>query len=225
MIVDSVLLVIFGLQHSVMARPSFKQIWASFVPDAIERSTYVIASSLALIAMFVCWQPMQIVVWDVQNPIGRGVIFALFACGWLTILMTTCLINPFDLFGLQQVWLYFRCQAYKPPGFVTPGPYKFVRHPLYVGWLTAFWAIPTMTASHLMIAGGMTVYVLIAIVFEERNLAQSHGRRYHAYRRRTPMLLPLLSRRLFTVRRRQPTIEIRQHASSSHPIQSELHPR
>jgi protein-S-isoprenylcysteine O-methyltransferase Ste14 len=184
------LLSLFALQHSVMARPIFKRWWTRFVPQPVERSTYVLFSSLALLLLFWQWQPMGGVVWQVEDTIGQGILFSFFAFGWLLVLVSTFLINHFDLFGLRQVYLYLRGREYTPLTFGTPGPYKYVRHPLYVGWLFAFWATPTMTAAHLVFALLMTAYILVAIQLEERDLLAAHGESYAAYRRRTPMLIP-----------------------------------
>ncbi len=189
--IDASLLLLFGLQHSVMARPAFKRRWTRCIPAPIERSTYVLFTNLALGLLFWQWRPLGGTIWDVQTPTLRAALWGLFAFGWLTVLITTFLINHFDLFGLRQVWLYFRGRPYTHLPFVTPGPYRFVRHPLYVGWLTAFWATPTMTAAHLTFALGMTAYILIAIQFEERDLVRLHTG-YADYRQRTPMLLPRL---------------------------------
>jgi protein-S-isoprenylcysteine O-methyltransferase Ste14 len=175
-----------------MARPTFKKWWTRIVPVPAERSTYVLASNLALIALFVFWQPLPAVVWDAQQPALRGALWALFVCGWLMVLIATFLINHFDLFGLRQVWLHFRGRRYTHLPFATPLVYKHIRHPLYVGWITAFWAIPTMTVGHLLFAAAMSSYILVAIVFEERNLVEHHGRTYQEYRRRTGKLLPRL---------------------------------
>ncbi len=188
--VDLLLFAIFALQHSVMARPAFKQWLTRAVPEPAERSTYVLASSLALFLLFALWQPIGGVVWQFESPVAQAALYSLCAAGWLTVLVTTFLINHFDLFGLRQVWLYLRGQAYRPLGFVTPGPYRHVRHPLYIGWLLAFWATPTMTAAHLLFAGATTAYILIAIRFEERDLVQVHGEKYATYRRSVPMLVP-----------------------------------
>jgi protein-S-isoprenylcysteine O-methyltransferase Ste14 len=173
-----------------MARPAFKQWWTKLVPTPIERSTYVMFTNVALILLFTFWQPIGGMVWNVQHPVARASIWALYAFGWITVLVTTCLINHFDLFGLRQVWLYFRGKAYTHIGFRTPGPYRFVRHPLYIGWIMAFWATPTMTMTHLLFAVGMTAYILAAIPFEERNLVTFHGTAYAEYRRNVPMLIP-----------------------------------
>jgi methanethiol S-methyltransferase len=190
--IDTLLLGLFAVQHSVMARPAFKRWWTRFVPQPLERSTYVLFSSLALIALFAWWQPIGGMVWDVQDALGRGVLYALFAFGWGLVLASTFLINHFDLFGLRQVWLHLRGQPYTPLRFTTPGPYRLVRHPLYVGWLFAFWATPTMTAAHLVFALATTAYILIAIRFEEKDLVDAHGADYAEYRRRVPMLIPRL---------------------------------
>lgn len=194
--VNVALLLVFALQHSVMARPAFKRWWTRFIPEPIERSTYVLFSSLALILLFWLWQPLGGTVWDVQNTAGRAVLYTLFGLGWVTIFVATLLINHFDLFGLRQVWLYLLGRPYTHLKFTTPGPYKFVRHPLYVGWLIAIWTTPTMTMAHLAFAVGTTAYILIAIQFEERDLIDYHGDDYSNYCRRVPMLLPrLLPRR------------------------------
>lgn len=195
LVINLLLILLFGLQHSVMARPGFKKWWTRIIPLPIERSTYVFATNLALLLMFVFWQPLGGVIWDVQAPAGRALLWALFAFGWLTVLITTFLINHFDLFGLRQVWLYFLGKPYTQLAFVTPGPYRMVRHPLYVGWLFAFWATPTMTVSHLVFAAGLTLYILVAIRFEERDLVQYHAD-YADYRRRVPMLIPRLFGRI-----------------------------
>ena len=184
------LVLLFGVQHSVMARPGFKRAWTRIVPQYLERSTYCLFSVAALAVVFAFWQPMGGTLYTVENPVARVVIYSLFASGWLTIVGVSFLINHFDLFGLRQVWAHFRGVEYKPLGFVIPGPYRYVRHPLYIGWLLAFWATPTMTVTHLVFALGMTAYILVAIRYEERDLVEFHGERYAAYRRQTPMLIP-----------------------------------
>jgi protein-S-isoprenylcysteine O-methyltransferase Ste14 len=190
LLIDVLLLAIFALQHSVMARPAFKRWWTSIVPEPAERSTYVLFSSLALLFLFWQWRPIGGVVWQVEHPLGQALLYGLFGTGWLIVLVTTFLINHFDLFGLRQVWLYLRGEPYRPLGFVTPGPYRHVRHPLYVGWLLAFWATPTMTVAHLLFAVMTTAYILIAIQLEERDLVEAHGETYAEYRRNVPMLVP-----------------------------------
>jgi protein-S-isoprenylcysteine O-methyltransferase Ste14 len=195
LLVNLALLGVFAVQHSVMARPAFKRLLTRVIPRAAERSTYVLASSLALILLFWGWSPLGGVVWDIQHPAGRMVMYTLFAFGWLLVLVTTFLINHFDLFGLRQVWLHLRGREYTALPFVTPGPYRLVRHPLYVGWLFAFWATPTMTAAHLLFAVATTAYILIAIQLEERDLVDAHPE-YAAYRTRVPMLVPSVGRTL-----------------------------
>ncbi len=184
------LLGLFAVQHSVMARRPFKAWLTRFVPEPAERSTYVLASSLALIALFAGWRPLGGVVWDVEAPAGRAALQATFALGWLVVLSCTFAINHFDLFGLRQVWLELRGRPYTHLRFGTPGPYKLVRHPLYVGWLLTFWATPTMTVTHLVFALATTAYILVAIRFEERDLIALHGASYARYRERVPMLVP-----------------------------------
>ena len=191
LIVDMVLLGMFALQHSIMARPLFKRWIPRFIPESAERSTYVLMSSLALIALFACWRPLGGDVWDVQDPAARGVLYGCFAFGWLLVLVSTFLINHFDLFGLRQVWLQLVGEPYTPLRFGTPGPYRLVRHPLYLGWLFCFWATPTMTGTHLLFAFVTTAYIFVAIQFEERDLVDSLGEDYRRYRARVPMILPL----------------------------------
>jgi methanethiol S-methyltransferase len=188
--VDAGLLALFAVQHSVMARRWFKDWWTRIVPPPIERSTYVLFSSVALLLLFALWRPMGVTVWAVTGPAARTTLLALFGFGWALVLLCTFLINHFDLFGLRQVWLFLRGRPYTPVPFATPGPYRLVRHPLYVGWLFAFWMTPVMTLAHLVFAVGTTLYILAAIQFEERDLVREHGHTYEDYRRRVPMLLP-----------------------------------
>jgi protein-S-isoprenylcysteine O-methyltransferase Ste14 len=194
-LVNLALLAAFAVQHSVMARPAFKRWWTKFVPKPIERSTYVLFSSAALILLFWQWRPMGGTVWNISDPAGRAIMLTLFVSGWMLVLVTTFLINHFDLFGLRQPWLYFRGRPYQPLRFVTPGPYRLVRHPLYVGWMLAFWATPTMTLAHLLFAIVTSLYILAAIRLEERDLVGEHGERYASYRRQVPMLVPRLRAR------------------------------
>ncbi|MBU8977600.1 MULTISPECIES: methanethiol S-methyltransferase [unclassified Lysobacter] len=187
------LLALFALQHSVMARPAFKRAWTRVIPESAERSTYTLLSSLALIVLFWQWRPLGGVVWDVQNEAGRALLLAACAFGWMLVLVSTFLINHFDLFGLRQVWLQFRGRPYTPLPFKTPGPYRLVRHPLYVGWFFAFWATPTMTVTHLVFALMTTAYILVAIRLEERDLIDALPE-YATYRREVPMLVPRVPR-------------------------------
>ena len=190
LVIDLALLAIFAVQHSVMARPWFKERWTQIVPWTIERSTYVLCASLALLLLFWQWRPIGIEVWSVGNPAARAVIWTLFAAGWATVLVVTFLINHFDLFGLRQVWLPLVGRPYTPISFRTPLPYRFVRHPLYLGFLLAFWMTPRMTFAHLVFALATTAYIVLAIQFEERDLVREHGASYEEYRRSVPMLLP-----------------------------------
>jgi methanethiol S-methyltransferase len=183
------LLSLFAVQHSVMARQGFKRLITRVIPPAAERSTYVLASSLALILLFWQWRPLGGVVWDVQNEVGRAVLYIGFAFGWALVLFSTVVINHFDLFGLRQTWREFRGQPQATLRFVTPVLYRMVRHPLYVGWLFAFWSTPTMTVTHLLFTAVATGYILVAIQFEERDLMRAHPE-YAEYRRRVPMLVP-----------------------------------
>jgi len=192
--IDAGLLALFAVQHSVMARKWFKQLWTRIVPQPIERSTYVLFSSLALILLFWQWRPMGGTVWSVEDPVARVVLRVLFAFGFGLVLVSTFLINHFDLFGLRQVWLYLLGRPYGTLRFGTPGPYRIVRHPLYVGWLFAFWMTPTMTLAHLLFSIATTGYILLAIKWEERDLAGEHGDAYENYRRSVPMLVPFARR-------------------------------
>jgi protein-S-isoprenylcysteine O-methyltransferase Ste14 len=193
--IDVGLLGLFAMQHSIMARKWFKDWWTRIVPKPLERSTYVLFSSLALILLFWQWQPLGGVVWTIEDPLAQFVLRGLFAFGWALVLVSTFLINHFDLFGMRQVWLYLLDRPYTALRFGTPGPYRLVRHPLYVGWLFAFWSTPTMTLAHFLFSAATTAYILIAIQLEERDLVREHGDSYKAYRRSVPMLIPFSRRR------------------------------
>ncbi len=191
--IDLGLLAAFAIQHSVMARPVFKDWLTRFIPAAAERSTYVLISSFALAALFLYWEPIRGTIWNVGSGFGRACIAALYLFGWVLLLYATFLIDHFDLFGLKQVWRRLTGQAYRAPQFHTPGLYRLVRHPLYIGWLIIFWATPIMTIAHLVFAVATTGYILIAIQFEERDLVAAFGDTYEDYRRTTPMLVPRLT--------------------------------
>ncbi len=193
-IVDLGLLALFALQHSVMARPAFKRAVTRILPATIERSTYVLASSTALLFLFWQWKPLGGNIWNVQSITGRVLIYGGFGAGWLLVLLATFAISHFDLFGLRQVWRHLLGQPETPPRFSTPFLYRIVRHPLYVGWLLAFWCTPTMTITHLFFAVMTTTYILIGIQLEERDLMKVHPEYAH-YREQVPMLVPGLSGR------------------------------
>jgi protein-S-isoprenylcysteine O-methyltransferase Ste14 len=188
--IDLGLIVLFGLQHSIMARPAFKQVWTRFVPQPIERSTYVFTSCAVLMLLMWQWQAVDLVVWDVRHPVARWALYGLYAGGILMVPAVTLMIDHFDLCGTRQVWLYLRSRENTPLPFKTPLLYSQIRHPLYVGWAIFFWATPRMTAGHLLLAAGMTAYMLVAVIFEEHDLIAHFGHQYEEYRRRVPMFVP-----------------------------------
>lgn len=194
LLINAALIALFGVQHSVMARPTFKRWWTKLVPEPIERSTYVFLSCAAMMLLMWQWRPLGGVVWDVAYPPARWALFGLLAFGWLMVPAVSLLINHFDLFGTRQVWLHLRGQLYTHLPLRAPLIYRYLRHPLYVGWLFAFWATPTMTVAHLVFAVLMTAYILIAIPLEERNLIEQFGDDYAAYRRRVGGLFPRIRR-------------------------------
>jgi protein-S-isoprenylcysteine O-methyltransferase Ste14 len=193
-LVNASLLLAFALQHSIMARPVFKNWWTKIIPEQVERSTYVLLSSLCLILLVLLWQPMGGFIWRVEEPIAKTILTILFIIGWLIVLLSTFMINHFDLFGLRQVWLYFLGKKYEPLRFRIPFFYRYVRHPLYLGWLIAFWATPVMSAAHLLFAVLTTGYILTAIKFEEKDLIIHFGEKYLNYKRWVPKIIPFTKR-------------------------------
>lgn len=196
-IVDIVLIALFGLQHSVMARQGFKRAWTRIVPVPIERSIYVLLASAMLIILFNFWHPIEGTVWSVSDPTARTILWALFGIGWLVVLISTFLLNHFELFGLQQAWFHMRGRTAQPPQLRQPMFYKWVAHPLYSGFFLAFWATPHMSYGHLLLSVGMSIYMLIAIRYEERDLTAYYGKEYEDYRSRVGMLIPGVGRRKF----------------------------
>jgi len=204
--IDAALLALFGLQHSVMARPAWKREFTRLVPRSIERSTYVLLSSAVLILLYWLWQPIPIPLWQLHNDMAVGAMTALYLMGYALVLESSLLIDHFDLFGLRQVFLRAMGRAYTEKRFATPQLYKLIRHPLYLGWIVAFWAAPSFTVGHLVFAAALTSYILIAIPFEERDLAEQLGEPYLVWRERTPAFVP----RLGAVREREPSVRLRE---------------
>lgn len=190
--INLLLITLFAVQHSVMARRGFKRWWTSVIPRPIERSTYVLATNLILILLMWQWRPMPGVVWSVENDVAAVILYGLFGAGFVLAVVSSFLINHFELFGLQQVYREWRQKAFSAPPFQTPWIYKVIRHPMQSGQILGLWAIPLMTAGHLVLALGMTVYILIGIYFEERDLVRNFGQRYISYRDAVPKLLPVL---------------------------------
>ncbi|MFO0950752.1 MAG: isoprenylcysteine carboxylmethyltransferase family protein [Isosphaeraceae bacterium] len=190
LLIDAALLGLFAVQHSVMARPAFKRVWTRVVPEPVERATYVLFSSLALLLLFWQWRPVGGVLWDVEAPAARGLIHGVYFLGWVLLLASTCMIDHFDLFGLRQVWRHLQGKAQAGLEFRTPGLYKHIRHPIYLSWFCIFWATPRMSTAHLVFAVMTTAYILVAVRFEERDLIRAYGDDYRRYRDRVPMIFP-----------------------------------
>ncbi len=195
LLIDALLLGVFAIQHSVMARQWFKRLWTRMVPQPVERSTYVLVASCALLLLFWQWRPLTAIIWDVRNPTGAILLQALFWIGWGLVLVSTFLVDHFGLFGVKQVYTYLKQQPSEPQPFKTPAVYKTVRHPLYLGFIIAFWSTPRMTLGHLFFAIMTTAYIILAIQFEERDLIRSYGDQYRDYRRRVSMLIPMPPRK------------------------------
>ena len=191
LIVNLLLMSAFAIQHSVMARPAFKRWWTQIVPKQIERSTYVLLASLLLLLLYWQWRPLTDVVWDTNGTALGTALLGLFGLGWLIVLLSTFMINHFDLFGLRQVVLYFQRKPYSQVSFVTRGLYKVIRHPIMLGFIIAFWATPTMTVGHVLFAAVTTTYILVAIQFEEHDLMAADRTTYERYRAATRMLIPI----------------------------------
>ena len=187
---NGLLFLLFAVQHSVMARPGFKRRWTEIVGSELERSIYVLFSGVTLFAVMWFWQPMTGKVWDLSMGSGNVAAYVLYAVGWAILVGSTFALNHFDLFGLRQVFLSWRNRPYEHLSFATPGPYRWVRHPLYVGWITLVWATPVMTVGHLVFALITTGYILFAIQLEEKDLVDVHGETYRQYQQQTPMLIP-----------------------------------
>jgi protein-S-isoprenylcysteine O-methyltransferase Ste14 len=194
-LVNALLLLLFALQHSIMARPAFKRWWADFIPVHLERSTYVLLASLCLMLMMWQWQPIGGIIWSTGNETVKTILLITYLTGWAIVFVSTFLINHFDLFGLRQVWLHFRGKPYTPLPFRLPLFYRFVRHPLYLGFLIAFWSTPVMTAAHLLFAVLTTGYILTAIQLEEKDLVTHFGEKYRTYKKWAPMIIPFSKRK------------------------------
>jgi protein-S-isoprenylcysteine O-methyltransferase Ste14 len=198
--IDALLLGLFAVQHSVMARPEFKQRWTRFVSWHVERTTFVLAATLALALVLWQWRPIPAVVWDLRGTVFGLALGVLYWVGWAILLLSTFLIDHFELFGLEQVWTYAKGRDFHRPDFKTPFLYQWVRHPIYLGFLIAFWSAPVMTAGHLLFSAATTGYILVGVYFEERDLVRAYGDVYIEYKRRVPMLIPIGRRYVYNPR-------------------------
>jgi methanethiol S-methyltransferase len=194
-LINALLLLLFALQHSIMARPAFKRWFTKFIPEPLERSTFVLLASLCLMLMMWQWQPIGGMVWSIKNETVKTILLITYITGWVIVFISTFLINHFDLFGLRQVWLYFTGKPYTQLPFRVPLFYRFVRHPLYLGFLIAFWSAASMTVAHLLFAMLTTGYILTAIQLEERDLLKTFGEKYRSYKKWAPMIIPFLKRK------------------------------
>ncbi len=194
LLVDLLLLGLFAVQHTVMARPGFKRVWTKMVPVHIERSTYVLAASLLLFLLYWQWRPLPTVIWNVNSGAASTLLWALYGLGWFLVLISTFMVDHFDLFGLRQIWKHLRSEEYHHVKFKTTALYRHLRHPIMLGFIIAFWATPHMTGGHLLFAIATTLYILVGIQFEERDLMRFLGNEYKSYRQRVPMFVPFLKR-------------------------------
>lgn len=190
LIINLILLSLFAIQHTIMARPAFKEWWTNYVPPHLERSTFVLVASLLLLLIFWQWQPLTGIVWHVDSAIGQTIVWGIFWVGWLIVLLSTFMINHFDLFGLRQVWLHLNDQEYSHVNFQKTALYRYIRHPIMLGFIIAFWATPNMTTGHLLFAMTTTLYILIGIQFEEQDLIDTIGPDYENYRQQVSMIIP-----------------------------------
>jgi protein-S-isoprenylcysteine O-methyltransferase Ste14 len=195
LLVDVSLLLAFGIQHSVMARSGWKKRWTTIIPPAMERSLYVLIASCILLAVFWCWQPISGAIWQIESSPVRAIVYGVCLAGWVIVVLSTFQIDHFELFGLRQVWQTLRDQPPRPIAFKRPFLYRIVRHPMMVGFLLVFWATPTMTVDRLVLALGMTIYILVGVSFEERSLRRQFGAAYEKYQAEVPQLIPLLRKR------------------------------
>jgi protein-S-isoprenylcysteine O-methyltransferase Ste14 len=210
-VIDLALIAVFGIQHSVMARPAFKKRLTALLPESVERSTFVLAASLALIILYWQWRPLPQVVWSVESPVGQAGLWGLLLAGFGIVLLSSFIIDHFDLFGLRQVWLGLLRRSYRHPSFQVTYFYKFIRHPIYLGLLLGIWCTPRMTLGHLLFAIGMSGYILIGIQYEERDLETFLGDEYRRYKQRVPMLIPGVGKPHETIKGRPPEAETFMH--------------